>query len=217
MVFNESHAELGQLLVGQVVPQLPSALHPSEVTLGPKAHSDLLAITRFARPKKLNIRADNGQLNLLAVSCKPGTLDDLSKRAKELLLLEKTYWAVRHVRWLLITPQEYEKSVGLTLRRIAPWGLAEPVEPKLLQIACQVACALMSCSATEVLRQLSVVLTGRDDDLSSAQHALWQSVWTGHLPIDLRRGYRLHTPLAHVSKERFSELNPLAMGRSAWI
>ena len=87
----------------------------------------------------------DGKLELLAISCKPGTVADLSNRAKQLLDLERSYWTARDVRWLLITPSLYEKSVALTLRRTAPWGLADIAEDVELELACRTAQSMPYC------------------------------------------------------------------------
>jgi len=164
----------------------------------------------------LVMRTADGKLELLAVSCKPGSIDDLSRRARELLNLEKSYWAARNVHWILITPKEFEKSVGLTLRRIAPWALGEPSTPDDMAVAVNMARSMYLHSETALLYQLSRKLTGGDVDLPRAQRALWQAVWNGHLPIDLRRGWRPHVPLKLISVEEFAALNPIAARRSAW-
>lgn len=75
----------------------------------------------------LILRNQRERLELLAVSCKPSSV--LTERAKELLLLERTYWAHRGVDWLLITPDQYEKSVALSL-----------AESRCLQPSCVESC-----------------------------------------------------------------------------
>lgn len=155
-----------------------------------------------------------GFLELLAVSWKPGSFSDLSKRAVELLRLEKTYWEVRGVRWLLITSETYAKSVALTLLRTSSWGLADESPDSHIQLACTVARAMCDSSQTLVTSQLAHELGG---DQYPAQKALWQAVWRGELPIDLRRGWRPHQPLSQISSAEFVSLNPIASGRTAWI
>ena len=164
----------------------------------------------------LILRTSSGLLELLAISCKPGSIKDLSPRALQLLNLERSYWSARNVPWLLITSEEFEKSVGLTLRRIAPWGLNAPVSKRAIAVAVEMARAMYLYSVTDLLRQLARTLVGSDADLSPAQAALWQAVWNGHLPIDLRRGWRPHVPLKLISPQAFYALNPIAMRRSAW-
>lgn len=164
----------------------------------------------------LVLRTSNGRLELLAISCKPGSIKDLSPRALQLQNLERSYWSARNVPWLLITSEEFEQSVGLTLRRIAPWGLDSPANHLDVAVAVKMARAMYLYSVTDVLHQLARTLVGSDTDLSAAQSALWQAVWNGHLPIDLRRGWRPHVPLSLISPQAFYALNPIAMRRSAW-
>jgi hypothetical protein len=52
--------------------------------------------------------------------------------------------------------------------------------------------------------------------MEAAQRALWQAVWTGALPVDLRRGWRPHVPFRVISHAAFWDLNPIAARRSAW-
>lgn len=148
---------------------------------------------------------------LLAISVKPDGIEKLSKRAKQLLLLEKTYWQFRGVAWLLITPSEYLKSVGLTLRRNAAWGLAHPVNTNSLGTACKVAMAMQLHPYSDIVSCLTQRIG------SDAQDALWQAVWQGLLPIDLRRGWRPHLPLTFISSSEFWAQNPIASRRSACL
>lgn len=164
----------------------------------------------------LVLRRPDGMLELLAISCKPGTVADLSNRAKQLLELEKSYWFARGVQWLLITPTLYEKSVALTLRRTAPWGLADIAEDVELNMACRTAQSMPHHSETDVVHEIARQLQA-GDDLFVAQRALWQSIWRGHLPIDLRRGHRPHLPFKKIPFAHFESMNPIAARRSAWI
>lgn len=164
----------------------------------------------------LVLRTTDGQFELLAVSIKPGSIDDLSKRARQLLSLEKDYWVARGVAWLLITPTLYEKSIALTLRRTAPWGLAEPVSEPEIALACHTAVAMYSYSESDIVNQISDRLDDRDDQYR-AKRALWQSIWQGRLPVDLRRGWRPHLPLRLVTPQQFASMNPILSRRSAWI
>lgn len=162
----------------------------------------------------LVLRNQRGSLLLLAVSCKPSSA--LTKRAKELLRLEKTYWNLRGVEWLLITPEQYEKSVGLTLRRSSPWGFDEPASATAMRVACKVVSSAPWYSYSDVIQQLTDRFGGKTHR-HEAQRALWQAVWRGLLPVDLRRGWRPHHPLALISREAFVSLNPILARRSACI
>jgi hypothetical protein len=75
---------------------------------------------------------------MLALAFKPKGWDK-SRRAKQLLRLEREYWLRRGVPWLLITPELYDKRVLMTLRRIACWAIVDPVSPELRRVACEIA------------------------------------------------------------------------------
>lgn len=163
----------------------------------------------------LILRSVRGYLEMVAVSCKPGAFEDLSKRAKELLKLEKLYWEARGIRWLLITPKEFDRSVALTLRRTAPWGLAEAAPEEDLVLACRTATAMWMHSETALVAHLTEQFDGEDRHYL-AQRALWQSIWQGRIAVDLRRGWRPHQPFKFITTEAFISQNPIAAGRTAW-
>ncbi|MFG6487960.1 TnsA endonuclease N-terminal domain-containing protein [Roseateles sp. BYS78W] len=148
---------------------------------------------------------------LLAISDKPNN-DWQNPRQRELLTIEQAYWRAREVEWLLITPNEYCKAVGLTLRRTAQWALGPVVSDKDLRFAVAAAHKLQFRSERLVLETLAQLL----GDLGRAQRALWQSIWTGRLPVDLDRGWRNHLPLRHVDLTAFHAQNPIVSRRSAW-
>lgn len=154
----------------------------------------------------------SGQLEFLAVSYKPNTLE-LTKRKWQLLSIEKAYWEARDVRWILITPAIFEKSVGLTLRRGAPWGLGSTVPFSAIESAVEVVNLTLGHTFTYVMDSLTKCL----GDKHLAQLAFWQAVWTGAVPMDLRRGWRPHLPIQLLSSEAFTSLNPVASRRSSWI
>lgn len=162
----------------------------------------------------LVLRNQRGGLELLAVSCKPSSV--LTERSKELLRLEKTYWAQREVDWLLITPEQYEKSVALTLRRTSPWGFDEPASEADIRVACQTVRSMPWHRYSDVMQHLTDRFGG-ETHRHEAQRALWQSVWRGLLPVDLRRGWRPCQPLTLLSPEAFASLNPIIARRSACI
>lgn len=159
----------------------------------------------------LLLRRPDGRPELLALSYKP---DDttLTKRARQLLAIEAAYWEARSVQWLLITPDLFDESVGLTLRRSAPWALGTPVAPLEIRTATSAAQDLLGHSLHHTLDALAVRLG--DGDL--AQRAFWQAVWCGALPLQLRRGWRPHVPLQLLDKPGFDAQNPVASRRTAW-
>jgi hypothetical protein len=135
-----------------------------------------------------------------------------SKRTCQLLRLEREYWVRRSVPWLLITPETFERAVALTLRRIAAWSLGDHAPEEALIVAARTVREYPIDSVTRVLERLGSVLGSYE----LAQRALWQAVWHGVLPVDLRRGWRPHTPLRIVSDRTYIEFNPIAARRSAW-
>lgn len=152
-----------------------------------------------------------GHAYALAIAFKPdGELE--SPRKRQLLNLEREYWRLRGVTWLLITPAVYNIQVRLTLQRTACWALDEAVANDLRQRAADIARTKSHASLTEVLNTIALEL----GNLTLAQRALWQAIWNGELPVDLRRGWRPHTPLEHITTEAFWSLNPIASRRSAW-
>lgn len=160
----------------------------------------------------LVLRSPTGKFELLAVSIK--TDEDFSKkRTKELLRLEREYWISRGVTWLLITPSQYDKRVGLRLRDTMPWALERFVSEDDLKVASTLAADLRGRSLTYVLEVLSAKLGSIDH----AQRAFWQAVWCGKIPLDLRRGWRPHQPITLLAQEDFVSLNPIASRRTSWI
>jgi len=148
---------------------------------------------------------------LLAISVKAN--GDLSKRDREKMRVEEAYWSSRGVTWLLITPEIYEASVAETLCRIAPWGLDLPAPASDREIAVSTAQRCVGHSLTFTLNAITSSLKNPH----AAHCAFWQSVWLGELPLDLRRGWRPHLPIQLLRPEEFSNLNPVASGRSAWL
>src|SRR5690606_11961241 len=144
----------------------------------------------------VTLRGADGSHSLLAISDK--TKEKLKPRAISLLALERAYWQARGVQWLLITPNLYDDAVAMTMRRVAPWALGEAVTPKEIQVAIDVATSSNGHSLSHVLNELSQRI-GADDDRH--QRALWQAVWYGRLPVDLRRGWRPHVPLRFITAD----------------
>ena len=129
------------------------------------------------------------------------------------LSIEAGYWAERSVQWLLVTDKELPASISLTLRRAACWALGPPARPEDIERAATIATSAAGRSLSWVLSVLARELGGLD----VANHAFWQAVWQGHVPLDLRRGWRPQSPLEFLSPEAWSWQNPLRAGRSAWI
>lgn len=152
---------------------------------------------------------------LVAVSVKAERWSALSKRRRTLQLLdiERSYWLARNVPWLLITPDLFDPEVGQFLQIIAPWTLGAPASHHAIATAMKMARRMPAKSITTVISEIAQQI----GDADLAQRALWQAVWTGRLPCDLRRGWRPHVPLRLMRAEEFHQFNPVAMMRSAWI
>lgn len=159
----------------------------------------------------LTIRDGQGQLSLLAISCK---YDDLaqSKRTRELLSLEREYWRVRQVPWLLITPALFDESVALTIRRVSCWAFEDQCSLEDRQIAIEMALRNVGWSTTFLLKNLQKAL----GSMERAQVAFYQSVWTGEIPLDLRRTWRNEAPITLLTPGDFWALNPVASRRTSW-
>jgi len=154
----------------------------------------------------------DGTLELIAIAVKP--LGEITKkRKKELLMIEREYWATRGITWLLITPNEYDERVGINLRMNMPWALGKAVDDLAQHAAVNVVQKHPGRSLTFVLDKLSTTL----GDIDLAQRAFWQAVWSAKIPLDLRRGWRPHLPIVLLPPTSFSALNPIMSRRSAWI
>lgn len=153
----------------------------------------------------------NNKHYLLAISRKPQYFN-LEGRKKKLLEIEKLYWEKRGVKWLLITPQIYEHSVALTLRRSYQCVINSKLDIDELLKYKQILIELSGNPLFLVLNTLKDSL----GDMNLAQRVFWQNVWSGNVPMDLRRGWRPHDPYEIISSQEFWKLNPILSGRSAW-
>ena len=159
----------------------------------------------------LTIKDQTNQFYLLAISCKDKNFK-LQNRDRILQEIERQYWLDRGVNWLLITPNIYAQSTALTLRRNLVWGLAEPVTTDILDYVALAINHNIGTSFTNIINHLSLKL----NNYELSQRAFWQSVWTGIVPMDLRRGWRPHLPIDLLTPNEFWLLNPIASGRTAW-
>lgn len=198
---------------------LPSRLYPGTQTLvvqlgikhpwlrSATASAPWIPTTDFL----VTIRKRDGSITLLAIASKPAR-DLQNKRARALLRLERAYWMARDVEWILVTEDDFDERVVLTLRRTMPWGLGAPVSNEAMALASSLSRLLPGYSETTFLHCLAEKL----GDLEHAQRAFWQAVWYGEIPLDLRRGWRPHQPLRLLSVAEFVALNPIASRRSSW-
>jgi hypothetical protein len=208
----------------------PFELALYDVRYGGKNYPDTLVIAKqlgFKRPRVngdgtsddwkmttdqvLGLRRSSGDLELLAVAYKPNN-SELTIRNRQLLAIEKAYWDARGVVWILITPELFSESVGLTLRRAVPWGLGTAVSTSDIAVAVHAVDRTLGHTFTYTLDSITKVL--REKDL--AQRAFWQSVWSGAIPMDLRAGWRPHLPIKPLSPDDFASLNPVISRRTSW-
>lgn len=154
----------------------------------------------------------NQKQTLLAISVKT-TAGSKKHRARQLAEIERVYWEDRNVDWLQITPEVYDPRVADLLFNTKPWALGAPVPQNAIKLATTTIYDLEGSSLTQILRSLS----RRLGSLELAQRALWQSIWFGHAPVDLRRGWRPHLPLKILSRSEFLSLNPITSRRSAHV
>ena len=159
----------------------------------------------------LVLRQANGELELLAVAYKHDQRS-LTNRKRQLLAIEKAYWEARGVKWILVTPDVFDETVGDTLSRNVPWGLGEPVSPSAIRIAVETVKHLPWNSLTHALRAIA----GQLGTMDLAQRAFWQAVWSGAIPMNLKTGWRPHLPIQCLDTTSFVALNPVASRRSAW-
>lgn len=160
----------------------------------------------------LTLETRPGRRRLLAISVKPDT-EPLSKRTRQLLAIEREYWRVRDVEWLLLTPAVRNLRVALLLRSAVAWTLGAAVDARTLDFASHRARAREGHSLTYILDDLADNL----GEMDLAQRAFWQNVVVGDLPLDMRRGWRPHVPVHFLGAEQFRQLNPIAARRSSWI
>lgn len=160
----------------------------------------------------LTVKHADSTLELVAIAVKERK-ELTNRRKRELLLLERAYWAVRGVVWLVVTPIQYDEHVALTLRMTMPWALGAVVSEADRQFASNTASEYRGLPLTQLLEKLSTSF----GDVDHAQRAFWQGVWSSHIPLDLRRGWRPHQPVVLLDTSSFQSLNPIQMRRSAWI
>lgn len=167
----------------------------------------------FTTDLLVTCRSRAGTLKLIAVSIKDSS--ELASRSKmSRLRIEREYWLRRGVEWLLITERQHQHEVGESLRRNSVWALSsEQVSPDLLK-RCEA--VVRSRSGYTLAEVLSFVSTELHINMREAQLALWQSVWKGALPIDLRIGWRPSERITVVTESSFRSSNPIHERRSEW-
>lgn len=159
----------------------------------------------------LTLKRDDA-LSLLAVSVKPDS--KLSDRVKNLIALEKRYWEVRAVDFLLITPETYLESVMINMTVYSPWGHDKSSSAELLLRIKSFASDIDGLPLSQALRTVKDRLNVSDQE---AQGLFWECVWKGILPVDLNRKPTPGTPVNLIPLKDFWKQNPVASRRSAWL
>lgn len=137
--------------------------------------------------------------------------EKLSERAVQLLRIEKVYWEMRGATWLLLTPGLYHPQVRKNLEQSVCWtNLNASAQDRAL--ASQLAYLNPHLTHTPLFQLIAYHL----NSMERAQRALWQSIWSGQLPVDLSSPIRPGLQLKHITAEAFLQLNPVACRRSAW-
>lgn len=180
--------------------------HP--ITTDGEDSADWVMTTDFL----IALRNSDDAIELIAVAIK--TIDEMAKkRTRELLAIEREYWVARGTHWLLITPALYDEKVGLNLRMQMPWTLGARTSAQDRLFAAEVVRRFPGRSLTFILQKLEATL----GDMDLAQRAFWQAVYSGEIPMSLRRGWRPHQPVVLLPQADFVAQNPIASRRSAWI
>lgn len=195
------------------------ALHPGTLEIADRLKMKHPKVSGQGRTKDWQMTTDfllvlklpNDKLEVVAVA---GKLDSeiLKPRKKRLLSIEREYWIQRGATWLLLTPSLYNPLVADLLRSSMPWALGMKVDDQVIDFVASNSALWQGRSITHALKRLEVEL----GDMDFAQRALWQAVWCGRLPMDLRRGWRPHEPIVLLDAASFWSLNPIASRRSAW-
>jgi hypothetical protein len=159
----------------------------------------------------LKLPGSPARIKLLAISCKPST-DLTSRRKRQLLELERTYWRYRGVPWLLITENELPGAVTNVFIRTWHWGLVSKPGHAHLAAAEAISVRLQGRPLHFILSELSHEL----GSMANAQDAFWRSVWTARTPLALPLGWRPTEIIRLTDATTFLSHNPILMGRSAW-
>ena len=162
----------------------------------------------------LTLSMPNGRQELLAISVKHD--DELANvRTCELLQIERDYWRQQGVYWLLLTPKLYAPEVANTIRIAMPWTIGQPDVPAEWVDACSsIGQELNGMTLTLALALLSHRLNLAAGE---AQRVLWQTIWSGRLPIDLCRNARSSAQIEVIPEELFWAQNPISARRTTCL
>lgn len=161
----------------------------------------------------LTLSGGRAGAELFAVSLKyPADLEE--RRARELLQIERAYWAVQGVPWILVTPSQYDGLVERSLLNGLPFIVGEAaVASHLIEGCAALKDQICGRPATHVQ---SFMVDRLGVHWSEASRVFWQAVWSGRLPVNLSRRSWIEGLIEVISPPRFWEQNPLAVRRSEW-
>jgi hypothetical protein len=150
-------------------------------------------------------------IQLLAISIKPD-IAELTPRERQLLDLERTYWEIRDIPWLLITQSTYSLRTANRLQEYRGYALKDPVCPEDLTIA-----AKLGNQYAGLPLHFAWLMIARHfgKGIKHAKNAFWQAVWQGQLCIDLDRPVEPTERYHCLTREAFLALNPVASRRTA--
>lgn len=148
---------------------------------------------------------------LIAISYK--TLEDLNKnRKRDLMRIERGYWSLEKATWLLLTPRQYDKSVGNTVLRVLPWVMhPHQVSAELKQKCSEAGILLDGQTYTQALKILEKTC---EIDADLVPLVFWQTVWSGLLNVDLTISRFSSDKVWLLEDEVFWSQNPIVMRRS---
>lgn len=208
--------ELGAYEANRARPDLPGTIDIADA-LGVRhpavRQADAVEPWVLSTDLLLTLRSRDGRTGLLAIAVK--TAEELQSRRKlDLLRIERDYWRIQDVFWLLVTPALFDAAAATAIRIGMLWAIGQPaIEPSLLVACGDLAPDLDGRSSREAFAKISRTL---NVDTFDAQHVFWQAVWCGNLPIQLIGFDRPNSLIRVVSPEVFWQQNPIASRRTAW-
>lgn len=154
-----------------------------------------------------------GKKNYLAVSVKQSSAIH-TKRVRELLRIEKMYWNLQGIPWLLITEETYDDQVRQALMKFSAHACGFDTLPEILLT--KIATIVLAKRQGLLMSRLDSIQAYLNCNLQTAQAGFWQAVWKGFIPINLAKVGWPTNPVEIISVQDFWLQNPIASGRSAW-
>lgn len=161
----------------------------------------------------LTLKPPSQGRRILAVSVKDVPFVQLTRRKRNLLLVEREYWLGQGHDWLLITPESYCPTVGEAVRRGA--GFVRGYEPQDDAHLARAA-AIVRARERSLTGHLYNLMGDFSCSMEKAQGLFWQAVWSSLIPIDWTTTLWPTDAVRLVSKDEFDAFNPVTSRRSAW-